>query len=63
MHHELATWARENFAGVLQSVIPYLSHIEQMGIYREPVPAFAPSSRASKAYQDLWEEVYQELLK
>jgi cellulose biosynthesis protein BcsQ len=62
MHREFAEQARENFAGVLQSVIPYLSHVEQMGIYRQPVPAFAPSSRASKAYLDLWEEIYQELL-
>ena len=62
MHSEMAAWARENFDGVLQSAIPYLSHIEQMGIYREPVPAFAPSSRASKAYQDLWVEILQELL-
>ena len=61
MHRELAIWARQNFSGVLHSVIPYLSHVEQMGIYREPVPAFAPASPASKAYQDLWEEIYQEL--
>ena len=61
MHRELAIWARQNFSGVLRSVIPYLSHVEQMGIYREPVPAFAPASPASKAYQDLWEEIYQEL--
>ena len=62
MHSELAAWARENFDGVFQSPIPYLSHIEQMGIYRKPVPAFAPKSRASKAYRALWEEIYQELL-
>ncbi len=62
MHRELATWARGNFNGFLRSVIPYLSHVEQMGIYREPVPAFAPASRASKAYQELWEEIHQEIL-
>jgi cellulose biosynthesis protein BcsQ len=62
MHRELATWARKNFDGVLKSPIPYLSHVEKMGIYREPVPAFAPSSPASKAYQDLWEEIYKKLI-
>jgi cellulose biosynthesis protein BcsQ len=62
MHRELAAWARGNFDGVLQSAIPYLSHVEQMGIYRQPVPAFAPASPASEAYQDLWEEICQELL-
>ena len=62
MHRELAAWARDNFKGVLGSAIPYLSHVEQMGIYRQPVPDFAPRSPATKAYQDLWEEIYQELL-
>ena len=62
MHRELATWARDNFNGVLHSAIPYLSHVEQMGIYRQPVPAFAPASLASVAYQDLWNEIYKVLL-
>ncbi len=61
MHRELAAWASQNFDGVLRSTIPYLSHVEQMGIYRQPVPAFAPTSPASVAYQALWEEIYQEL--
>jgi len=62
MHRELAIWAWENFDGVLRSAIPYLSHVEQMGIYREPVPAFAPVSPASKAYHDLWEEIDRKIL-
>jgi len=62
MHSEMASWVRENFEGVLQSAIPYLSHIEQMGIYRAPVPSFAPASRASKAYKNLWKEIFQEIL-
>jgi cellulose biosynthesis protein BcsQ len=62
MHRELATWARANFDGVMSSTIPYLSDIEQMGIYRQPVPAFASTSPASKAYQDLWNEIHHELL-
>jgi cellulose biosynthesis protein BcsQ len=61
MHREMAAVARQSFDGVLQGTIPYLSHVEQMGIYREPVPAFAPASAASKAYQDLWQEIYKEL--
>lgn len=61
MHRELEASARANLDGVMKSVIPYLSHIEQMGIYRQPVPAFAPASPASKAYEDLWEELNQEL--
>ena len=61
MHREIATWARANFDGVLQSTIPYLSHVEQMGIYRQPVPEFAPASPASAAYRELWKEIYKEL--
>ncbi len=62
MHIELQAWARRNIDGVLQSTIPYLSHVEQMGVYRQPVPAFAPASAASKAYQDLWQELWQVVL-
>jgi cellulose biosynthesis protein BcsQ len=62
MHRELAAWARGNFDGVLQSAIPYLSHVEQMGVYRQPVPEFAPASPASVAYQYLWKEIYEVLL-
>ena len=62
MHRELAAWIWQNFNGVLRTPIPYLSQVEQMGIYREPVPAFAPASSASKAYLALWEEVYQKIL-
>lgn len=61
MHRELAAWARGNFDGVLQSAIPYLSHVEQMGNYRQPVPEFAPASPASAAYQALWKEIHEEL--
>ncbi|MFN2187291.1 MAG: ParA family protein [Candidatus Promineifilaceae bacterium] len=48
--------------GVLQSTIPYLSHVEQMGTYRQPVPVFAPTSPASWAYQYLWKKIHMELL-
>jgi cellulose biosynthesis protein BcsQ len=65
-HAQLLSFLKKNKYrsndGVLRSAIPYLSHVEQMGIYREPVPAFAPASRASKAYQALWEEIRQEIL-
>ncbi len=58
-----ATWTfYDTFDGVLQSAIPYLSHFEQMGVYRQLVQAFAPTSPASVVYKDLWEEIYQELL-
>jgi len=61
MHREMATALFNQFEGILRSAIPYLSHVEQMGIYREPVPAFAPRSPAAQAYQALWAEVQTEL--
>ncbi len=42
---------------VLKTCIPYASDVEQMGIYRQPVPVFAKHSRAGKAYQALWDEI------
>jgi chromosome partitioning protein len=57
IHNEFMETAVAEFNGVLQSTIPYLSQIEQMGTEREPVPVFAPNSSAAKSYQRLWEEV------
>jgi cellulose biosynthesis protein BcsQ len=54
--------AAKTFDGVLQSFIPYLARIEKMGIYRAPVAAFAPSSAASKSYQNLWDKVQETIL-
>lgn len=57
MHRETCAVIRSTFERVLQSAIPHLSEIEQMGSAREPVVAFAHKSAAAKAYQDLWAEV------
>lgn len=62
LHRQIMTSLSARFAGILQSPIPYLSQIEQMGIYREPVPVFAPRSRATRAYQALWAEIQEGLL-
>ncbi|MEO6547471.1 MAG: ParA family protein [Ferruginibacter sp.] len=40
-----------------QNYIPYLSDVEKMGIYRQPIEAFAPSSYAAKCYHELWTEI------
>ena len=37
--------------------IPYASEIEQMGVRRAPVGRYAAQSRASKAYEALWDEI------
>jgi len=62
LHREILETMQNEFDSVLTTTIPYRSQIEQMGIYREPVPAFAPRSSAAKAYQALWSEVELRLL-
>jgi len=62
MHHALMAMAFKEFNGVLRSLIPYLSQIERMGIEREPVTAYSPASVASKAYQNLWGKIQENIL-
>jgi len=61
LHQELLDAVRLEFSGVLQTIIPYSSTIEKMGIERQPVPAFAPNSYVAVAYRDLWSEVREVL--
>ena len=46
---------------MLESSIPYSSLVEQMGLRRAPVSAFAPASLPGKAYENLWREIQVEL--
>jgi cellulose biosynthesis protein BcsQ len=57
LHRELIAQARGDYEHVLDAAIPYLSHVEQMGVYRAPVGVFAPSSPAAAAYEQLWQEL------
>ena len=56
LHRELAEVMRREF-GVLGSTVPYLAQVEQMGVRREPLPAFSSRSRAALAYRALWREL------
>ena len=40
-----------------QNYIPYLSEVEKMGIHRQPIEEYAPSSYAAKCYHELWTEI------
>lgn len=62
LHLSLMEKISSKFSGVLKSDIPYLSIIEQMGVYREPVGAFSPGSKASAAYQRLWQNLQENIL-
>lgn len=48
--------------GMLESSIPNATVVEQMGLRRAPVGAWAPSSPAAGAYQALWREARDRLL-
>jgi cellulose biosynthesis protein BcsQ len=62
MHNELARSMSSEFQGILDNSIPYLSAIERMGIERQPVPAYMPTSVASQAYNYLWLEIQDKML-
>ena len=62
MHNEFMSTISQEFRGVFHNSIPSLSDIERMGIEREPVPAFAPTSLAARSYRELWQEVKVTLL-
>jgi chromosome partitioning protein len=44
-------------------VIPYASVVEQMGLKRQPLGAFAPSSAPAQAFAQLWVTIEQQLAK
>lgn len=62
LHRELMDALPAHFNGLLDSAIPFASQVEQMGVYRQPVPVFAPRSRAAAAYAELWSEIETKLL-
>ncbi|HRQ40246.1 MAG TPA: ParA family protein [Chloroflexota bacterium] len=62
LHREVATAVYRQYPHTLHTPIPALSHIEQMGLHRQPLPAFAPRSAAAKAYQALWAEFREKAL-
>ena len=61
-HRDLSERLPNDYDGFLRNTVPYLPTVEQMGIHRSPVPAFAPLSRAAAAYRSLWVEIESTLL-
>lgn len=61
MHHEVMHQFYKD--GVfLRNYIPYLSDVEKMGVYRQPLFEFANSSYAASAFRDLWQEIKKKCL-
>jgi cellulose biosynthesis protein BcsQ len=57
LHREILDGDRAGPFRFLKTSIPYSSTIEKMGLYRKPLGAYAPRSRAATAYRALWREV------
>jgi chromosome partitioning protein len=57
LHRELAMSLQSDYPEVLRTGIPSASDVERMGLERTIIDAFAPRSRAAKAYRELWSEI------
>jgi chromosome partitioning protein len=57
LHREVIDDLRAHRDDLATTVIPALSLVEQMAVHRAPLPVFAPRSRVTRSYEDLWEEV------
>jgi cellulose biosynthesis protein BcsQ len=57
LHQDVCSGPVDPRCSILQTVIPYASEVERMGLERRPVTDFARSSNAGRAYQALWDEV------
>lgn len=61
MHLDTMASLRDRDPRLLDTVIPYASVVERMGIHRAPVTAIATQSPAAVAYGRLWQETKRRL--
>jgi len=45
----------------LETIVPFSTDVEKMGVHRAPVMTYARSRPAAKAYQALWQEIQQRI--
>jgi cellulose biosynthesis protein BcsQ len=57
LHREIVKQPPVELKRLLPVIIPYSSVIEKMGQFRAPVTAFSRSHPASKAYENLYQEI------
>jgi cellulose biosynthesis protein BcsQ len=55
LHREIMETLRH--PGLLRTIIPSMSEVEQMGRHRAPVGSFAPQSEAAQLYEQMWSEI------
>jgi chromosome partitioning protein len=56
LHRDLAAELALDRPELAEAVVPVSSAVEQMGVRRSPLVAWAPSSDAARAYRSLWQE-------
>jgi len=61
MHRDILQELTESHADFLNTVIPYASDIERMGLERMPLPAYSKKSASTLAYRQLWRELSSRL--
>lgn len=57
MHQQFLMDPKLKKRRMMRSMIPYLSDIEKMGFYRQPLTYHQPTSRGAKSYRLLWDEM------
>ena len=57
LHKEICAAYADEKDGFLTTTIPFASAVERMGLERAPLPSYDHRSRATKAFEALWEEV------
>jgi cellulose biosynthesis protein BcsQ len=61
LHRDVIELVHGSYGDIAETVVPLSATVERMGQRRRPVPAYAPSSPATAAYQALWEEIVARL--
>lgn len=59
LHKDIMDTMADKHPEVLQTVIPYASDIERMGLERMPLGVYTSKSRSTEAYLALWQEILQ----
>lgn len=61
MHLNMIQELPQDYPELLASHIPYASDVERMGMYRKPLAEYAAHSTAANAYDELWQEVKEQV--
>jgi cellulose biosynthesis protein BcsQ len=57
LHLDVIATPGDRRCHILDTVIPYATEVERMGLERRPVTDYAPRSNAGRAYRALWDEL------